>query len=212
MSSQIDKIKEEINNQTSSELEILEKEIIEKIGAVEEATKKEIEKIVSRIEESGKSTAENQAKKDLGKTRLDAKMNLLGEKEKGISSVFSEGKQKIKSFTQTNEYNNILAQLIVSAGVSLDGGELTINLLSSDSSKVNTNELAKQISVKTGNETVLKISQKEPRTKLGGAILFKQYDENSTWVDNTFEAIIDRRHLNIRSEVSKILLSSNLPV
>jgi vacuolar-type H+-ATPase subunit E/Vma4 len=208
MGSQVDKIKEEINKQTSSELELIEKEINEKIKDIEEATEKEIEKIVSSIEESGKSNAENQAKRELGKVRLEAKMKYLSEKEKGVNDVFSEGKEKLKALTQTPEYSNILSELIISAGVSLGGGNLTVNLLKSDVSKVNLNELAKKIASKTGNETTLISGEKEPETKYGGVMILKQYDDDThVWVDNTFEAIIERRRDNIRSEVSKILFS-----
>lgn len=207
MSSQIDKIKQEIEKQTNSELESIENEITKKMKDINEATEKEIAKIVASIEESGKTSAENQAKRELGKARLEAKMKFLAEKENGINVVFEEGKKHLEQLIQAQDYNSILSKLIVSGGCSLEGGNLIVNLLKSDSSKVKLNELAKEIMEKTGNETSLTLGEKEPETKLGGAMLFKQFGDNYIWVDNTFEAIINRRRDSIRSEVSKILFA-----
>ena len=203
MSSSISKIKDEINSQAEQELEKIKQETNEKLLSIEEATKKEIDKIKTSIEEAGKTNAENQAKRELGKTRLTAKMNYLKEKEVGIDNVFNEGKEKIKSLLQTSEYNTILNNLILSAGVALGGGAISVSVLKSDSSKVNTANLAQQITAKTKNQTTITILSTEPNTKIGGAVISK----DDLWVDNTFESLISRKQESIRAEVSKLLFA-----
>ena len=95
MSTQIDKIKADIFEQADAEHEKIKSETDEKIKIIHDATEKEINKIKLSIEESNKSKTENQAKRDLGKARLQAKMSYLSEKEKGITSVFEDGKKKV---------------------------------------------------------------------------------------------------------------------
>jgi len=201
MSKQIDKIRVEIDSQADSELEKINVETAEKIKIINEATEKEIAKIKQTIEETNRSKAENQAKRDLGVSRLQAKMSFLDEKEAGILSIFEEGRKKIASLAQSSEYSQILSDLIVSAGVTLNGGNLTVSVTKADASKVNVGDLGSKISSKTGTQTTLKLDTVEPKTKLGGAVVKK----DDLWIDNTFEAIIERRTESVRAEVAKIL-------
>lgn len=201
MSKQIDKIRVEIDSQADSELAKINAETAEKIKIINEATEKEIAKIKQTIEESNRSKAENQAKRDLGRSRLQAKMTFLDEKEAGIQSIFEEGRKKIASLVQSADYTQILSDLIVSAGVTLNGGNLTVSVTKADASKVNAGELGQKISSKTGMQTTLKLDSEEPKTKLGGAVIKKE----DLWIDNTFEAIIERRTESVRAEIAKIL-------
>lgn len=201
MSKQIDKIKVEIDSQADSELAKIKAETEEKIKIITEATEKEIAKIKQTIEETNRSKAENQAKRDLGRSRLQAKMTFLDEKEAGIQSVFEEGRKKIASLAQSANYSQILSDLIVSAGVTLNGGNLTVSVTKADASKVNVEDLGSKISTKTGTQTTLKLDTEEPKTKLGGAVVKK----DDLWIDNTFEAIIERRTESVRAEIAKIL-------
>jgi len=203
MSSQIDKIKGEIFSQADAELEKIKNETDEKVKIIEEATNKEINKIKQSIEESNRSKSENQAKRDLGKSRLEAKMNYLAEKEAGITSVFEEGKKKIANLLQSSEYQTILGNLIIEAGVSLGGGKLSVSVTNADASKVNVSDLAQKISSKSGSQTTLTVESTDLKTKLGGAIVKKE----DIWVDNTFESIIERRNESIRAEIAKILFN-----
>lgn len=203
MSTQIDKIKVEIDNQADIELEKIKAEIDEKLKIIHEATDKEVTKIKQHIEDTTRSSAESQAKRELGKTRLQAKMTFLAEKEAGIDTVFEEGKKNIASILQSSDYPNILGNLIVSAGVSLGGGNLAVKVTKADSSKINVSDLTQKISSKTGNQTAISVEAAELKTKLGGAIIQK----SDLWVDNTFESIIERRSESIRAEIAKILFS-----
>ena len=202
-SSQIDKIKVEIDNQADIELEKIKAETEEKLKIIHEATDKEVAKIKQHIEESSRSQNENQAKRELGQSRLHAKMTFLAEKESGITAVFEEGKKKIVTLVQSSEYGTILGNLIVSAGITLGGGNLTLTVAKADASKVNVSDLAQRVSSKTGNQTSITIDSTELKSKLGGAIVKKP----DHWVDNTFEAIIERRTESIRAEIAKILFS-----
>ncbi len=203
MSTQIDKIKVEIYNQADLELEKIKAETDEKLKIIQEATDKEVTKIQQHIEDTTRASAESQAKRELGKSRLQAKMTFLAEKEAGINAVFEEGKKTIASLLQSPDYPSILANLIVYAGVSLGGGNLTVNVTKADSSKVKVSDLAQKITSKCGNQTAISVEPAELKTKLGGAIIKK----SDLWVDNTFEAIIERRTESIRAEIAKILFS-----
>ena len=201
MSNQIDKIKTEIYEQADVELEKIKSETNEKIKIIQEATDKEINKIKQTIEEASKSNIENQSKRDLGQARLQAKMSYLSEKESGISTVFEEGKKKIATLLQTSDYGSILSDIIVSAGVSLGGGNLMVSLSKADQSKINLGDIAQKISAKSGVNSSVTFDGSELKTKLGGAIIKK----DDLWVDNTFDAIIERRNEVLRAEISKIL-------
>lgn len=203
MSKQIDKIKSEIDDQANLELEKINAETSEKVKIINEATEKEIAKIKQTIEESNRSKSENQAKRDLGRARLHAKMSFLDEKEAGITSVFDEGKKKLATLAQSSDYPTILSELIVSAGISLNGGKLVISVSKADASKVNAGDLGQKITSKTGTQTTVTVDSVEPKTKLGGAIVKK----DDLWIDNTFEAIIDRRTESVRAEIAKLLYS-----
>ena len=203
MSSQIDKIKGEIFDSADAELEKIKAETDEKLKIIHDATEKEVAKIKQTIEESSRSKNENQAKRELGQSRLQSKMTFLSEKEAGITAVFEEGKKKLSTLLQSSDYGTILANLIVSAGVSLGGGNLTVSVSKADVSKVNASDLAQKISSKTGSQTNLSVESQELKTKFGGAIIKK----SDLWVDNTFESIIDRRTESIRAEIAKILFS-----
>ncbi len=201
MSSQIEKIQNEIDNSASLELEKLKAETDEKLKIIHDATEKEISKIQQSIVDSARSKNENAAKRELGQARLQAKMSYLAEKENGITAIFEEGKKQIASVVQSSDYATILSNLIVSAGVNLGGGELVVSVPKNDTSKVNTSDIAQKISSKSGTQTTVKLDSVEPKTKLGGAIIKK----SDIWVDNTFEAIIERRTESIRAELAKIL-------
>ena len=201
MSTQIDKIRSEIDNQADIELEKIKAETDEKLKIISEATTKEVAKIKQTIEESSRSKNENSAKRELGQSRLQAKMNFLSEKESGIKTVFEEGKKQLASVITSSDYPTILGNLIVSAGTSLGGGELIVSVKKNDASKINVGDLAQKISSNTGNQTSISVGSDEPKTKLGGAIIKK----SDLWVDNTFESIIERRTESIRAEIAKIL-------
>ena len=203
MSTQIDKIRVEIYNQADLELEKIKAETNEKLKIIQEATDKEVSKIKQHIEDTTKSSSESQAKRELGKSRLQAKMSFLAEKEAGINTVFEEGKKKIASLLQSSDYSNILGNLIVSAGVSLGGGNLKIKVTKAVSSKVNVSDVTQKISSKTANQTSISEESTEMKTILGGVIIQK----SDLWVDNTFESIIERRSESIRAEIAKILYS-----
>ena len=64
-------------------------------------------------------------------------MDFLAQKEEGIQNVFEEGKEKIALFTKTADYGKVLSGLVISAGISLGGGSLIVQVLKSDSSKLN---------------------------------------------------------------------------
>ena len=165
--------------------------------------KKEIAKIRSRIEESGKSKIENQNKRLLGQARLNAKMKLLNAQQVGLEEVFAIGKLKLEDLTNSNDYSSILSDLTITAGVALGGGDLKISLRNIDSSKLSLDEVTKKITEKAGVPTKLSLDT-NTKTKLGGVVLKK----GETWVNNTFEAIIDRREDVIRNQIAKILFMS----
>ncbi|MHA2366526.1 MAG: V-type ATP synthase subunit E, partial [Candidatus Hodarchaeales archaeon] len=188
MNSSVEKITDQILAEATIEFEIINTETQEKTKEIQLATEKEIEKIKSSIVESGKGMLENESKRTLGQSRLEAKMNFLNAKEEGLQVIFTEGKLKLTSLTNSSEYSKIIADLAITAGLALGGGDLTLSLREIDKSKVNLDSLSREISEKSGIPSKLTI-ESSITTKLGGLIINK----GDIWVDNTFEAIIDRR-------------------
>ena len=153
--------------------------------------------------------AENAAAVIKGKVTTDIKRQagwlVLSEKERLVTSVLNEVKNRLVNLQKSEKYLPVLEKLIVDAGIVLDGGTLEIVLNEDDSSlPLKLNKLEEKIADGTGVKTQLKISKQQ--TKAVGVIV-KTVD-GKIFVDNTFEAILSRRERELRLKIARILFSS----
>ena len=152
--------------------------------------------------------AENEAAVIRGKVTTDIKRRagwvVLSEKERLVTSVLNEVKNRLMNLQKSEEYLPVLEKLIVDAGTVLDGGTLEVVLNENDSSlPLKLNKLEKKIADGTGVKTQLKISKQQ--IKAVGVIV--KTNDGKIFVDNTFEAILSRRERELRLKIARILFS-----
>ena len=153
--------------------------------------------------------AENEAAVIKGKVTTDIKRRagwlVLSEKERLITDVLNEVKNRLVNLQKSDEYLPLLEKLIVDAGTVLGGGTLEVMLNENDSSlPLKLNKLEKKIADGTDVKTRLKISKQ--KIKAVGVIV--KTVEGRIFVDNTFEAILNRRKRELRLRIARILFSS----
>jgi len=152
--------------------------------------------------------AENEADIIKGKVTTDIKRRtgwiVLFEKERLITSILSEVKNRLVNLQKSEEYLPVLEKLIVNAGTILGGGTLEVMLNENDSSlPLKLNTLEKKIFDRTGVKTRLKISKQQIKAV---GVIVKTVD-GRIFVDNTFEAILSRRERELRLKIARILFS-----
>ncbi|MDH5691208.1 MAG: V-type ATP synthase subunit E family protein [Candidatus Bathyarchaeota archaeon] len=152
--------------------------------------------------------AENEASVIKGKVTTDIKRRagwlVLSEKERLVTSVLNEVKNRLVNLQKSEEYLPVLEKLIVDAGTVLDGETLEVMLNENDSSlPLKLNKLEKKIADETGVKTQLKISKQQ--IKAVGVIV--KTNDGKIFVDNTFEAILSRRERELRLKIARILFS-----
>ena len=126
---------------------------------------------------------------------------VLAEKERLISEVLNNVKNKLRALQKSQKYTKVLEGLIIKGGIVLGGGVLEILINKNDSKLCNYNKLSKEISKKTGVKTKLNLS-KNYINDIGVKI---RTIDNKIYVDNTFDAIIRRREKGLRLKIARIL-------
>jgi len=135
--------------------------------------------------------------------KIEANWVILSKKETWIDNVLNEAKNELKILTQSKKYLPILEKLITEAGIILGGKELEVSMNKQDSTlPVKLDNIAKEISEKTGFKTKLRLS-KEKLKVIGGAIV--RTANGKVIMDNTFDDILVRREKDLRFEIAKIL-------
>jgi len=149
------------------------------------------------------SEAELNKLHSMANAKIKANWVILSKKEAWIDNVLNEAKNKLRTLTESKEYLSILEKLITEAGVILGGKELEVILNEQDSTlPLKLDDLAKEISERTGFETKLRLSEEKPKV-IGGTIV--RMANGKVIMDNTFDDILRRREKDLRSEIAKIL-------
>ncbi|MHA2237663.1 MAG: V-type ATP synthase subunit E [Candidatus Hodarchaeales archaeon] len=208
-----------------SDIQQLEQEIIldaqkQAEGIIQNA-KLESDKILKQAEEEKNSLLEKinhelaqeqqvHIQRELSRIRLQNKIKLENIKESLIEEIFQGGLDQIQKLRlqRDNRYAETLSKIIISSGISLGGGDLEMQINPDDTSMIEISSLNSEITEKTGSETTLKISTSKTNIINGGVILFK----GSLSVNNSLQAIFDRRSDIIRNQLNKLIFedSSNL--
>lgn len=143
-----------------------------------------------------------------GKVSIDIKKQadwiVLSEKNRLINSVLDEVKNKLNNMQKSEKYIHFLKKLIIDAGTVLDGGTLQVILNENDSKLVQFDELEKEISDRSGAQTQLKVS--EQKNSPVGVIV--KTEDNKIFVDNTIEAILNRREKELRLKIARFLFTN----
>jgi len=208
MESSTDKIIDQILKDAREEAKII----------VEEA-KRSAEMLLENRKQSARQSAEKDVisllkraedKADIirGKVATDIKRRarwiVLAEKERLVTDVLNEVKNRLVNLQKSEEFLPVLEKLIVDAGTVLDGGTLEVILNENDlSSPLKLNKLEKKIADGTGVKTRLKISKQQIKA-VGVKV---KTNDGKIFVDNTFEAILSRREKELKLKIARILFS-----
>ena len=152
--------------------------------------------------------AENEADIVRGKVSTDIKRRagwmVLSEKNRLITRVLTEVKNRLVNMQNSEEYFPILEKLIVDASAVLGGGVLEVLLNENDTKlPLKLDKLVKEISDRIGMETHLRFSEQQI-TEVGVKV---RTIDNLIFVDNTFEGILSRRERELRLKIAQILFS-----
>ena len=158
---------------------------------------------VSPILIKGEDEAEANRKTIIADAKKRVSWMVLSEKERLVTSVLEEVMNRLKAFSQSENYLPYLQKLIVDTGIVLSGEKLEILLNEQDETlPLKLGMLTKKIIEKTGKETELMISNKKIKS-LGGCVI--RTHDGRIVIDNTFSDILKRREKELRFKIAKIL-------
>jgi vacuolar-type H+-ATPase subunit E/Vma4 len=153
--------------------------------------------------------AENEVDIIRGKVSTEIKRRaswiVLSEKNRLITSVLNEAKNKLVKMQKSEEYLQVLRKLITDAAAVLGGGMLEVLLCEKDLAlPLNFDVLEKEISDRIGLDTNLRLSDQQI---MDVGVIVKTVD-NRFFVDNTFKGILGRRERELRLKIAQILFSN----
>jgi V/A-type H+-transporting ATPase subunit E len=201
----MDNIIEIINTKTDEkEKEILSEAETHKQQKLDEA-KAKAKEITASI--TGKAEIESNAEVSRyeASAKLQSKYKLLEAKEALIEDVLSSARTHLEDLVKKKAYGKTLEKLVVDAAESLEEGELEIVAPKGHASNIDLKAVEAAVAKSTGKKTKLSISKEEVRAT-GGVIVRNK--DSTRWVDNTFEARLERLEGEIRDTISSILFGT----
>lgn len=203
MMSGITNIIEIINNKTAEK----EKEIISeaeklKQGKLDEA-KQRADETAAAITKKAELQAESELSKYEASAKLKSKYKLLEAKDVMIKEVLESTEKQLESAVGKAEYKKILERLIVNGCLSLGVDHVELIFPPKHASKVEVAPIEK-IVAKEGVKVKIAVSKDTIRS-VGGVII--RTNDGTKWVDNTFEARLERYGNKARDIISDILFA-----
>lgn len=196
----VKKIKEDAEKRAS---EIM-KEAEEKKEEIIKVAKTKIEINVDKIIKKGRETANRIKGKKIGEIKLQVKQRKMKLQEELIETALQKAKEALQNLTTSKDYQNILEKMVSSSSIGLGGGDLEIILPKQHKNiKLDLEDVAKRVEKQTKNKTSIKVADEDVEA-IGGCIARKS--DKSISIDNTFDAIMERRIEKIRTKAAKILL------
>ncbi len=198
----ISNIIEIINNKTAEQ----EKEILsdaEKFKATKlDEAKKRADEVASAITKKAEHQANSELSKYEASAKLKSKYKLLEAKDALIKDVLVSIKKELESVVGKAEYKKVLERLIVDGCKSLDTDAVELIFPAKHASKIDVAELEKAVAKEVGKKLKISVSKDSIRS-IGGVII--RTKDTTRWVDNTFEARLERFENKARDTISGIL-------
>ncbi len=195
----VDGIIEMINRKTEQRVnEILQKAKDTRAKKIEQA-KADAQRRVEEIEAAARREAQNEARRREAGARLRAKRRILEAKNEMIQSVMESLEERLVTLPESDRYEDILLRFIVEGAEALGLDELELVIPEGHQKYVNLQAAAKAIKKATGRSVRLTVSDESVRSK-GGVIIRSK--DGRKWVDNTFEARLERMGPAIRDAVA----------
>ncbi|UCE13583.1 MAG: hypothetical protein JSV04_00025 [Candidatus Heimdallarchaeota archaeon] len=196
-----EEIVQEAKQQAKEILQQAEKEATE----ILEQARTEALRIRQKVMHEKEKEEEQRFQSELSRLRIKNKIDFNNAKESILEETFTQSWKRIQEWRElkSKEYRTALAKLIIQGGTSLEGGELTVQLAREDFSLIDTDELESEITKASGIKSTIKVSKADDDIVDGGVIVFK----GPLAVNNTVQAIFDRRENIIRKRLHNILFS-----
>ncbi|MFW9974153.1 MAG: V-type ATP synthase subunit E [Candidatus Thorarchaeota archaeon] len=194
-----------INSRTAEK----EKEILSEAEAQKQKKLKDARAKAKAVTESITGKAEIEANAEVSRyeasAKLKSKYQLLEAKETLIENVMGSARKHLEDLVKKKTYDKTLEKLIVEGAASLEEPELEIVTPKGHATHVDLKTVETAVAKATGTKLKLSISKEEVRA-LGGAIVRNK--DSTRWVDNTFEARLERFESEIRDTISSILFGT----
>ncbi len=194
-----------INSKTAEK----EKEILSEAEAQKQQKLKDARAKAKTVTESITGKAEIEANAEVSRyeasAKLKSKYQLLEAKEALIEEVMTSTREHLEDLVKKKAYEKTLEKLIIDAAASLEEPELEIIIPKGQANHIDLKTVETAIAKATSKKTKLSISNEEVRA-LGGAIVRNK--DSTMWVDNTFEARLERYESEIRDAISTILFGT----
>ncbi|TFG33513.1 hypothetical protein EU527_08150 [Candidatus Thorarchaeota archaeon] len=169
----------------------------------------EAERRANEVADAIAKKAAQQAKSELSKyesgAKLKSKYQMLEAKESLINEVLLKVNERMESIITKTEYKRILSNLIIDGCIALKKEKLELIFPKNHSSKIEIAEIEKTVSKEVGKKVSLIVSKDTIRSK--GGVIIRTID-GTKWVDNTFEARMERLEKKVRDTISSILFTS----
>ncbi len=195
---------EMINSKTAEK----EKEIINEAERHKRLKLEEAQRRAKDTSDTITKKAELQAKAELSKyeasAKLKSKYQLLEAKDSLINDVLLKVQEHMQNIVTKAEYKKILANLIIDGCSSLEENKLELVFPTSHASKIELSEIEKEVAKKIDRKVSLSVSKDMIRSK--GGVIIRTLD-GTKWIDNTFEARLERLKNTVRDTISRILFA-----
>ncbi len=198
----IENIVKIIDSKTEEKVEsILDEAELQKKDILDDAKQKSDGIHQSMIQKAEAESKAELARQEAG-AKLRAKYKVLEAKEGLMREVLDTAEENVKKRAMSKDYGSILTRLAVAGGVALDTDAMELVLPKGHEKEVVAADIAKAISSELGRKVSVKISKDTVRS--AGGVIVRTAD-GAKWVDNTFEARIERLEKKVRDEVASIL-------
>ncbi|MHA1995448.1 MAG: V-type ATP synthase subunit E [Candidatus Hodarchaeales archaeon] len=201
--SDIQQLEQEILQDAQNKAENILKEAKKEADEMlSQATSKNKE-LMQKVEKEKLESQEIEVQRELSRIRIKSKIELENLKESLIQEIFDDSIAKIRQMREQKDkrYLKALSELVVLSGTILEGGEMNVTLHPGDAETIDRNSLEAEVAKKTGTSTKLNISSSEQDFINGGVISKKGF----LTVNNTFNAIFDRRKEVIRNKLNSVI-------
>ena len=201
--SDIQQLEQEILQDAQNKANELLKEAKKEAELIRQQAHRKSEELMEKIKKEIIQEQETEIQRELSHIRIRNKIQIENIKETLIQEIIDNSMKQIQKMREQKDqrYLSALKSLIISSGTVLEGGDLSVMVHSDDISSIDKTYLETEITKQSGNETRIKLSSPESSTIKGGTLLYK----GSLAINNTFEAIFDRRKEIIRNELNSLL-------
>jgi vacuolar-type H+-ATPase subunit E/Vma4 len=185
----MDAVFEQAMARAASMIDEAEKKAMTAIEESERFATKKSEEIIGSYREM----AEIEARKEVSKAEIDARMGLLKLKESYVDLVLEEAKKRLQSFVATPEYKSILLDELKAISKKMLIGQLLIN--PNDVSLFSADKIKRTVGAG------VEITSREIGT--GGFIAIRKDGKAS--VDRSIDSILESERKALRGKIAEIL-------